>query len=63
VKRKVSQAARSRTSADDVTARSVEFRYPERLPVGFISIIAGHPSQGKRSLSELIAAEASHQGL
>jgi putative DNA primase/helicase len=59
VRRKVLQASRSRTSADDVTARSVDFRFHDLFPVGFISVIGGHPSAGKSLLSYLVAAEES----
>jgi putative DNA primase/helicase len=56
---RVARPVRSRTSAEDVTARSVEFVFLDLFPVGFISVVAGHPSQGKSLLSYLIAAEES----
>lgn len=53
------RSPRTRTSAADVTARSVDFQFLDLFPVGFITVVAGNPSQGKSLLSYLIAAEES----
>jgi putative DNA primase/helicase len=58
---KALQSRHSHTSAADVIARDVDFRFHDLFPVGFISTVAGHPSQGKSLLSYLIAADESKQ--
>src|SRR5437667_8686224 len=50
---------RRRTSANHVTARSVNFAYLDLFPIGFIAVVAGNPDEGKSLLSYLIAAEES----
>lgn len=48
--------------AENVAAKQVEWLWKERIPKGFISVIAGRPDQGKGLFSAHIAAEISARG-
>ena len=44
------------TRASDVRVQAVEFLYPERVPIGAVTMLAGDPGLGKSTWSCLLAA-------
>jgi len=48
--------------AKDVKARKVEWLWQERIPKGFISIVAGRPDQGKGLFAAHVAADVTNMG-
>jgi hypothetical protein len=48
--------------ANDVEAKPVEWLWRERIPKGFISVIAGRPDQGKGLFGAHVAAEVTARG-
>lgn len=49
-------------NAANIEPRPVKWLWRERVPVGFMCLVAGRPGQGKSLLSALIAAEVSTRG-
>jgi hypothetical protein len=48
--------------AEDVKAKKIEWLWQNRIPKGFISVIAGRPDQGKGLFGAHVAAEVTQEG-